>query len=406
MAVREDRLHTLIEEYLKLDENLKGEPLEAKERSLAEIVKYLNEELSDKQTIWRLVSEKEVDDNLYGLYNKFVKTTTDEDGNDIITGYPEFEQAVTSAKLEDEYHKIQRERVISDSKEPRATNDRVRRYLDKLVAMRKITKTGKTINTKYTYNPGQTNRNYKIFTDVEKLGGVAKEKDLPYYQKYMEYGFREPDDLQRKKDIDKREFPRGFQGMAEYETAKFDLQRNVSLSDDKGKRPLQEKIESPFSIDKERIYTNHSNYWFEKKSYHSWMPKSFFGFQGPIGLNEIIANITQNIENLPPKYELSNKIEEIQKNLAELEQWYSEKKTSFPPTKIDTIREELLEERYLSKRKRLQKNLENIIHTRTLDEILMIKESNKPKSRRYSNRIIITLALLHLNRSLQAQFNP
>ena len=229
---------------------------------------------------------------------------------------------------------------------------------------------------------------------------MAEEKDIPAFQKEKKYGFREPDEQQRKKDHDEREFPRGFEGRKKYETVKSDLQINASLSDDKGKRSLLE-IDFPWSRDKEGIYTNHSSYWFEKKSYH-WMAKSYFGFQGPSGLNEIIENIAQNMENLPPRDELHNqlrnKLEQTQKKLAELERRYSNIK------KHSQLSDDM-KQMYLSERESLEKNLENIIHTRTLDEIFMLKKNKKDTNKRHNNRTIITIALLHLNRSLQAQIN-
>ena len=349
MAVSGTVLTPLIIEYLKLEEYPEGVPLEAK-RSLFQIVEYLKTKCKDKE-LGEISDAKEI------LKSKMTRAERKE----------------------------------------RNINDKIRRHLDKSI---EITKTGNVRNTRYTYNPQQKNPYYEVFTSIEKLGGVAEEKDIPAFQKEKKYGFREPDEQQRKKDIDEREFPRGFEGRKKYETVKSDLQINASLSDDKGKISLPE-IDFPWSRDKEGIYTNHSNYWFEKKSYH-WMAKSYFGFQGPTGLNEIIENIAQNIENLPPRDELHNqlrnKLEQTQKKLAELERRYSDIK------KHSQFSDDM-KQMYLSERESLEKNLENIIQTRTLDEIFMLKKNKKDTNKRHNNRTIITIALLHLNRSLQAQIN-
>lgn len=261
----------------------------------------------------------------------------------------------------------------------RNTDDRVRRALDKLVVERKITKQGKTTKTRYRYNPKQLLSYYTVFTEVEELGGVTEKNKIPYFKRQEEYGFPEPEQYEIDRMNEKSETtPTHFEGRTKFNHINYDLAHNDDFEG------------PPWSV-VGGIYSNDSKYWFGKQSNFNWMSTSYFGFQGPVGLKEIIDNIGENIEELPSKFDFVEKslkhIEDTRQKLKRLEEF-----------------EEVFndKQRFLTERDKLESNLGNVINQRTLDEIFLIKEDMKEirKSRRYSHRNIITLALLHLNRSI------
>ena len=87
-----------------------------------------------------------------------------------------------------------------------------------------------------------------------------------------------------------------------------------------------------------------------------WIATSSFGFQGPRILKDIIENISKS---------------------------------------IDSIDEDVLKNQY-----------QGVLCSNIKREIKWLKENKNSKVKRYPNKDIITLAILHLNRSLQASIDP